>query len=177
MGTSRDDNFCLTRGYLALMDQILPGLIKNRVGFGLKKKNPRSVSRLGPGFYKNPARPGYIYIYICIITIITSYIYIYIYIVITLTKMPHLTHNLFRLQSRLSFLSSTHSPLPPSLTLLSCLTSSASLMRSASHLTLFAEEDEDGILRFSPQRFLVSLSHALMFFFHFFFIWLVGLGI
>ena len=95
---------------------------------------------------------------------------LYIYIVITLTKMPHLIHNLFKLQSRLSFLSSTHSPLPPSLTLLSCLTSSASLMRSASHLTLFAEEDEDGILRFSPQRFLVSLSHALMFFFHFFFI-------
>ena len=41
--------------------------------------------------------------------------------------MPHLTHNLFRLQSRLSFLSSTHSPLPLSLTLLSCLSPSASL--------------------------------------------------
>ena len=42
--------------------------------------------------------------------------------------MPHLTHNLFKLQSRLSFLSSTHSPLPLSLTLLSCLSPSASLM-------------------------------------------------
>ena len=50
--------------------------------------------------------------------------------VITLTKMPHLTHNLFRLQSRLSFLSSTHSPLLLLLTLLSCLSSSASLMLS-----------------------------------------------
>ena len=140
---------------------------------GFFKKHPKRV-RVRSGFLQktgpnpDPTRPNYIYIYIyvCIITIITSYIYI----VITLTKMPHLTHNLFRLQSRLSFLSSTHSPLPPSLTLLSCLTSSASLMRLASHLTLFAEEDEDGILRFSPQRFLVSLSHALMFFFHFFFI-------
>ena len=44
--------------------------------------------------------------------------------------MPHLTHNLFKLQSRLSFLSSTHSPLPLSLTLLSCLSPSASLMLS-----------------------------------------------
>ena len=44
--------------------------------------------------------------------------------------MPHLTHNLFRLQSRLSFLSSTHSPLPLSLTLLSCLSPSASLTLS-----------------------------------------------
>ena len=123
--------------------------------------------------------------------------YIYIYIVITLTKMPHLTHNLFRLQSRLSFLSSTHSPLPLSLTLLSCLSrrqplscsqplgltlfaeededkilrfSPQRFLVSLSHLTLFAEEDEDKILRFSPQRFSVPLSHALMFFFHFFFI-------
>ena len=46
--------------------------------------------------------------------------------------MPHLTHNLFKLQSRLSFLSSTHSPPPLSLTLLSCLSPSASLMLSAS---------------------------------------------
>ena len=117
------------------------------------------------------------------------YIYIYIYIVITLTKMPHLTHNLFRLQSRLSFLSSTHSPLLHSLTLLSYTHSLSSHVShrqplSCSHvsrrqplscsqplgLTLFAEEDEDEILRFSPQRFSVSLSHALMFFFHFFFI-------
>ena len=44
--------------------------------------------------------------------------------------MPHLTHNLFRLQSRLSFLSSTHSPLPLSLTLLSCLSPSAFLTLS-----------------------------------------------
>ena len=93
--------------------------------------------------------------------------------------MPHLTHNLFRLQSRLSFLSSTHSPLPLSLTLLSCLSPSASLMLSCSQplgLTLFAEEDEDEILRFSPQRFSVSLSHALMFFFHFFLYLISGFG-
>ena len=83
---------------------------------------------LGPGFYKNPARPGYIYMYNYYNNLF--YIYIYIYIVITLTKMPHLTHNLFRLQSRLSFLSSTHSPLLLLLTLLSCLSSSASLMLS-----------------------------------------------
>ena len=44
--------------------------------------------------------------------------------------MPYLTHNLFKLQSCLSFLSSTHSPLPLSLTLLSCLSPSASLMLS-----------------------------------------------
>ena len=81
---------------------------------------------LGPGFYKNPARPGYIYMY----NYYNNLLYIYIYIVITLTKMPHLTHNLFRLQSRLSFLSSTHSPLLLLLTLLSCLSSSASLMLS-----------------------------------------------
>ena len=78
--------------------------------------------------------------------------------------MPHLTHNLFRLQSRLSFLSSTHSPLPLSLTLLSCLSRHQPLSCSKPlGLTLFAEEDEDKILRFSPQRFLVSLSHLTLF--------------
>ena len=96
-----------TRPSSVLMDRILPGLIKNRVKFGFLQK---------PGPNPYPALPGYIYIYI----------------VITLTEMPHLTHNLFKLQSRLSFLSSTHSPLPLLLTLLSCLSPLASLMLSCS---------------------------------------------
>ena len=121
----KDGNFCSTHGYQALMDWILPSPIKNRVGFGFKKKKKtRNGSKLGPGFYKNPTQPGYIYMYNYYNNLL------YIYIVITLTKMPHLTHNLFKLQSRLSFLSSTHSPLPLSLTLLSCLSPSASLMLS-----------------------------------------------
>ena len=67
-----DGNFCSTCGYLvwpgpALTDRILPGPIKNRVGFGFLKKKPEA----GPGFYKNLAqtrtRPDlviYIYIYV-----------------------------------------------------------------------------------------------------------------
>ena len=123
----RDGNFYPACGYpvrpgLALMGWILPSPIKNRVGFGFLKKKTRSRFGLGPGFYKNPADSP-----------TRLNIYIYIYIVITLTKIPHLTHNLFRLQSHLSSLSLqlttlTHSPLPLSLTLLSCLTLSASLM-------------------------------------------------
>ena len=64
-----------------LMGRILPGPIRNRVGYGFLKKNPKRV-RVGFGFYKkirdptrNPARlktrhlklqkyPIYIYIYI-----------------------------------------------------------------------------------------------------------------
>ena len=48
-----------------LMGRVLPGPIKNRIGFGLKKK-PRSGSGSGLGFGKNPIRtrtqPDYILI-------------------------------------------------------------------------------------------------------------------
>ena len=74
----RDDNFCPTRGYLALMDWILPGPIKNTVGFGFLKKT-RNGSKSGPGFYKNPTQPGYIYIYMYNYYNNLFYIYIYIY--------------------------------------------------------------------------------------------------
>ena len=42
-----------------LMGRVLPGPIKNRIGFGLKKK-PRSGSGSGSSFYKKPkTRPVY----------------------------------------------------------------------------------------------------------------------
>ena len=60
------------------MGWILPGLIKNKVGYGFLKKKPET----GPGFIKKPeTRPGYI---IYKITKLPSYIYIYIYKVKTL---------------------------------------------------------------------------------------------
>ena len=125
----------------AVMGRILLGPIKNRVRFGFfLEKKTRSRSLSSQSFYKNLAntqtRPDQvIYIYIYMYNYYNNLLYIYIYIVITLTKIPHLTHNLFKLQSRLSSLSFqlttlTHSPLPLSLTLLSCLTPSASLMLS-----------------------------------------------
>ena len=40
-----------------LMGQILLGLIKNRVKYGFKKKNPKQV-RVGSGFYKKNSRPN-----------------------------------------------------------------------------------------------------------------------
>jgi len=60
------------------MGQVLPDLIKNRVGFGFLKKKTRSESGSGPSFYKNPARtwtrldPVK---YICTVTKLPSYIY------------------------------------------------------------------------------------------------------
>ena len=38
-----------------IMGRILPGSIKNRVGYGFKTKNPKRV-RVGPDFGKNPTR-------------------------------------------------------------------------------------------------------------------------
>ena len=52
-----------------LMGRILPGPIKNRVGFGFFKKKPRSGFGSGRDFYKTWPEPGsgptrlYIYIY------------------------------------------------------------------------------------------------------------------
>ena len=43
-----------TRFGPTLMGRVLPGPIKNRVGFGFLKKKTRSRFGLGPGFYKNP---------------------------------------------------------------------------------------------------------------------------
>ena len=54
-----------------LMGRILPDPIKNRVGFGFKKKKTQSGFELGLGFFQNPVRTRtrpnlviYIYIYI-----------------------------------------------------------------------------------------------------------------
>ena len=76
---SRDGNLDSTCRYPTLMGWILPGPIKNRVGYGFKKKNPKRV-RVRFEFYqktRNPTRlrPGYI---IYKITKLPSYIYIYI---------------------------------------------------------------------------------------------------
>ena len=65
-----------TRPGPILMGRILPDPIKNRVGYGFLKKNPKRV-RIGSGFYKktrNPTRlrPDYI---IYKITKLPSYIY------------------------------------------------------------------------------------------------------
>ena len=55
---NRDGNLDPTRGYSArsgptLMGRILPGSIKNRIGYGLKKKKPEA----GPSFIKKTQKP------------------------------------------------------------------------------------------------------------------------
>ena len=62
----RDGNFCLTHGYPTLMGRVLPGPIRNRVGYGFKKKKPKAGSGWVSGFrhLKLQKCPLYIYIYI-----------------------------------------------------------------------------------------------------------------